>query len=482
MSFISKIKVLLKNKKVLVALGVIAVLLVGYFFIFAGNGESELVAADMGKVAETVSVSGKTKAVSAVDLGFEGSGRIARIGARAGERVAAGTVIVALESGELRATLAGEEAKLAELMRGTRPAELAITQASLDKARREAYVAGDNAVHNSADTFFGGSRPNWRSSLLTFIKTDTKLVDDLVAERKEVEDILDNWERQVEVGTTVSPSSIVNYLTKINQFLAHLAVGINDIEPDNNNDFTQSEVDSYKSTLASARDSVADALANLTTADKELILDEQGSAPEVIAAQQARVDQYRAQLNKNYLVAPIGGLVTLQEGEVGEIVPAGDTIVSIISEGNLEIESFVPEVHIGRLMIGNKAQITLDALPGETFMGVITYIDPAETEISSVPNYKIKVSLETKDERLKSGLTANLKIETASKDNVIRLPRFALTEKEGLYFVTKVSGDKEVLSPVTIGLMGTDGMVEITSGLAPSQEVFIPEGATTPAE
>lgn len=455
---------------------IIVALLLGYIFIWRGNGEAELVVADTGSVAETVSVSGKTRAINMVDLAFEKSGQVAQVNVTAGQQVAAGQLLVALESGELRATVAAEQAKLDELRRGTRAEELAITEAALDEALRKAYVEADNAIHNTADTFFGPLRKDWRGSLFAFIK-DSSLVTDLVEARGEMEEVIFDWRRALDAGG-VPPSEAIKNLTQVDVFLDELAIGINELESEgDSNDFTAAEVENYKSLLANTRDAVASALANLNAANRELVLDKTGTAPEVVAAQAARVAQYQAQLNKNYLIAPISGTVTKEEAEVGEIAPAGETLISIISAGNLEVESFVPEVHIGRLVVGNVVTVSLDALPGETFTGRITYIDPAETEVNGVPNYKIKVAFDAVDERLKSGLTANLKVETARKDNVIRLPRFALTEKEGLYFVTKLVNDKPVLSPVTIGIIGTDGMVEITSGIAPGQQVMITEEA-----
>lgn len=449
--------------------------LIGGLFWWLWNGEEvEIVKADRGPIIQTVSVSGKTLSASAVDLGFEKSGQIVRVGAQAGETVFAGQLLLALESGELQATLAAEEAKLAELKRGTRAEELAITEAALEEEMANAAVVADDAVYNTADTFFGGRKPDWRSNLFYFISRDAKLVDDLVDEREAIEDSFKEWRRLTKEGVEVSPSKVISYLTQINQFLTLLARGINDLDPTKDNHLTATEIEGYKTTLASTRQEVISALASLNAANKELKLDQTGTAPEVIAAQQARVDQYRAAVNKNYLFAPIGGTVTKQKGKVGELAVAGETLVSIITLSDLEVESFVPEVHIGRLAVGNKAQITLDALPESTFTGAITYIDPAETLISGVPNFKIKIAFDAQDARLKSGLTANLKIETARKDNVIRLPRFALTERDGGFYVAKQGSEGLVLSSVTVGLIGTDGLAEIITGVNPGEEIIIP--------
>lgn len=449
--------------------------LIGGLFWWLWNGEEvEIVKADRGPIIQTVSVSGKTLSASAVDLAFEQSGQITRVAAEAGDKVVAGALLVALESRELAATIAAEEAKLAELKRGTRLEELALTEAELEEALRQAAVTADDAIYNTADTFFGSRRPEWRQNLFRFIPSNANLVNDLVADREELDKLLAVWRRAIKDGEPPTAQQVSEYLNEIHNFLGLLARGINDLEVGDNNDFTASEIEGYKNLLAASREEVANTLATLTAADRELTLKLTGTAPEIIAAQAAKVEQYRAALAKNYLYAPISGLVTKQEARVGEIAPAGETLVSVMGMGDLEVESLVPEVHIGRLSIGNRAQITLDAFPGVEFTGRITFIDPAETMIAGIPNYRIKVAFDTKDERLKSGLTANLKIETARKDNVIRLPRFALTERDGGFYVAKQGSEGLVLSSVTVGLIGTDGLAEIITGVNPGEEIIIP--------
>ena len=72
----------------------------------------------------------------------------------------------------------------------------------------------------------------------------------------------------------------------------------------------------------------------------------------------------------------------------------------------------IPETDIGKVAMGDAVSMTLDAFSGETFTGTVFYIDPAETILQGVVDYKVKVSFNKPDTRLKSGLTANLDIQT----------------------------------------------------------------------
>ena len=113
----------------------------GYYFVWGKGAAPEIVAADNGSVVETVVISGKTKAGSAVDLAFEKSGQVAKVTAQVGDTVKANQVIVALEAGELnaqfleaKANLAAEQIKLTELQKGTRSEELSVYDSKVSDA------------------------------------------------------------------------------------------------------------------------------------------------------------------------------------------------------------------------------------------------------------------------------------------------------------------------------------------------------------
>ena len=158
---------------------------------------------------------------------------------------------------------------------------------------------------------------------------------------------------------------------------------------------------------------------------------------------------------------------------------AGVSVMSVISAGNLEIEAYVPEVNIGKVSVGNLVTITLDALSGESFTGKVLYIDPAETVLDGVVNYKTKVSLDSSDERIRSGLTANLTVHSAERKAVIAIPRYAVSTVGDTSTVKKFLSDASdvTTTPVTLGLQGSDGNVEIVSGLAEGDVIVVNSSA-----
>ncbi|MFH0837730.1 MAG: efflux RND transporter periplasmic adaptor subunit, partial [Patescibacteria group bacterium] len=206
--------------------------------------------------------------------------------------------------------------------------------------------------------------------------------------------------------------------------------------------------------ITTAENAVNTAKNNLASAADELRLKQAGSTNEQIKAQKAQVRQaeaylasqraqvssqqavvqnYKAQLDKTVLYAPISGLVTKMEAKVGEVVfPSSPystsriTFVSIISDKNYKIETNVAEVDIAKIKIGDHAKVTLDAYGNEVeFEAVVTGVDPAETIIEGIPTYKVTLEFTKEDAKIKSGMTANLDIMTDKREMAISVPQRA---------------------------------------------------------
>lgn len=232
-------------------------------------------------------------------------------------------------------------------------------------------------------------------------------------------------------------------------------------------------------TAATSRDDAAAALAN---ARDTLALAQAGSTPEQVAAQAARwraaeatVQSYAAQLAQASLYAPFAGVVTRRDARAGELVTAGTPVLGLISEAAFEIESFVPEADIAKLSIGDTASTTLDAYgDAAVFTARVTSIDPAETVVEGVSTYRVVAQFTLRDERIKSGMTANLDIETDRRTQVLTIP-FRAVAGNGRRTVRVQRAAVVEIVPVEVGLRGSDGRVEIIAGLAEGDQLVIPE-------
>jgi multidrug efflux pump subunit AcrA (membrane-fusion protein) len=90
-------------------------------------------------------------------------------------------------------------------------------------------------------------------------------------------------------------------------------------------------------------------------------------------------------------------------------------------------------------------------------------------------NYKTTITFSQNDPKIKSGFTANLKIQTMKKDNVLILPQYAIVENDRGAFVKKMNGGNAGQTteiPVTLGIRSQNGMVEIIDGVAEGDRVL----------
>ena len=275
---------------------------------------------------------------------------------------------------------------------------------------------------------------------------------------------------------------------------------------------TQAQIDTYKSSLETEQASLATKISALQSAKSDLeaetLSDQAGvdeaqakldQAAEDLSLKQAQlalkgagprdfeIELYQARLKaaqanlqaaladlENYrLRAPIAGLVTNINYEIGEFVSSAQPLFSLIGESNLEINVDVPESDISKIKVGDQAEITLDAFGDDNmFQGHIAFVDPAETIINDVVYYQVKVTFDQKEEQVKSGMTANVTVLTDSRTDVLYVPARAVIVKDNQRLVRILENGQQTEKPVVTGLRGDDGLIEILDGLKEGENVI----------
>ena len=122
--------------------------------------------------------------------------------------------------------------------------------------------------------------------------------------------------------------------------------------------------------------------------------------------------------------------------------------------------------------------MTIDSLAGERPTGTVASIDTVSTVVSNVVTYNAVVAFDTVPAGVKPGMTANVSVIAASRDNVVSVPSAAISTTGGQSTVTvRTNGADEVRDVVT-GLKG-DGSTEITSGLDAGEQVVMSVGVVS---
>lgn len=471
----------------------IIVVLIGWYSFKNSSENAKYVEIPVvrGSLSEIVSVTGNVKPLADVDLAFEMSGRVANINVAVGDKVYAGEELATISNADLSANLNQARANLKKAQAGlgdnADQATLNFSQAKdlLVNAINDSYTKADDALRNKIYSLF--TDPNRYRARLAF-STDTFLQEDIENGKDDVSDLLDTWYKNLSKSNDASNLE-ANYavakanLEQIKNLLNKCAEAVNGLTPENSY-ITQTQIDAWKLNISTARTNINSAIDTLVssfnqykTASLAVKISVNSTVAEQASVEQAQagVESAQAALAKSIIRSPINGIITNIVPKLGEIVSLNQSVISIISYGDYEVESFVPEADIAKVKIGNLASTTLDAYGSNVnFETAVIKIDPAATVIDGVPTYKVTLKFSAQDDRIRSGMTANLDILTKQKDNVLILPSRVIKTKDDDKYVTVLNPlDKSELldKKIITGLRGLDGNVEIISGLLEGEKV-----------
>ena len=156
----------------------------------------------------------------------------------------------------------------------------------------------------------------------------------------------------------------------------------------------------------------------------------EGSRKEDIAISRANLNQANAslglsQVNLSYsvLYAPMAGVVTVRQAELGEVVAPGSPVVTLADLDHIWLRAYVAETDLGRIAWGQNVTITTDTYPGKQYHGRISFISSdAEFTPKSVQTtkervtlvYRIKIDIDNPTHELKPGMPADARIDVAA--------------------------------------------------------------------
>ena len=423
---------------------------------------------------------------------------------------------------QYQAALEAQKAKLADVQAGARAEdiaaknnELALAQQNLDSAYQNTiniinggFVSVDDALRKQiSDLFLNADSQNPK---LSFLSTDSQAQTDVEFQRLVAANEMKTW--QDEKNTLNATSTPGNFDWALSQGQIHTSIILKFL--DRLMDATTAGAGLPASTLSTYKTSVTTARINVNTVatnfasqlaslksqkisiekiQNELALKLAGATDQAIEQQKQAVKQAEAnlagqdaqiqnaqagvaaagaQIGKATINATIDGTIVKILPNVGEMVNAGQMVLSLVSLNQLEIETNIPETDIGKVALDNPVSITLDALQGKAFTGKVSYIEPSETIVDGVVNYKVRINFDKEDPRFKSGLTANLSIETLRKDNVLIASRDAFLDNGAGVVAKKIDHGKTTQVKVELGIRGENNLVEILSGLAENDQVI----------
>lgn len=308
-----------------------------------------------------------------------------------------------------------------------------------------------------------------------------------------IRDFLTRLNDVVDMEITLSSSTVSAYKgyintgrTNINTAIANVnskvqSISSQKITNQNNISSAQTSVNNAQSALSSAQDELALKKAGATQKQIETqeFIVEQANAN--LSAQRAKIKQaeanienYKTQIKDSAIFTPFDGIVTKQDKTAGEVVSANTPVVFMISESEFEVEVQVPEADIAKVAVGQDVKVTLDAYGDDVlFSAKVAFIEPTETSVEGVSTYKTTLQFGEKDERIRSGMTANADILSGKQEDVIIIPQRAVISKDNKKIVQVLSNDTVLDKEVTTGLKGSYGDVAILSGINEGEKIIL---------
>ena len=142
----------------------------------------------------------------------------------------------------------------------------------------------------------------------------------------------------------------------------------------------------------------------------------------------ATIEITQSNLNNTVVRSPIDGIVLSLNINSGENVVPNSKPLFLISQdlSSMKIDTNVSEADIGKIQNGQSAFFTVDAFPNQAFEGVVFQVRNEPITNNNVVTYNVVVSIDNKDNKLKPGMTAQVKIIVAERKDVKRVPTSAL--------------------------------------------------------
>ncbi len=457
-----------------------------------------------GTVEQIVSVSGLTKAANAAELAFPTPGIVSKVYVHEGDHV---------QTGDVLATL-GAEALVAQ--RSSAVADLRIAEANLKE-----LIAGDTpdkrAVRNTtvANARAEVSRIKTTQALLVANAKRILLSSGLAAQSENPSEqttppavsgtyhCTNEGRYQMTIYPSTAPSGYsIRYsglesgssALSTDQPLPIGACGLFikitageyyensvwSIEIPNTNAATytasKNALDTALATEQTATDAATEALTLAEQQDSAA-----GAAPRSeavdraeaqIAKSTALIAQIDAALGDRIIKAPFPGIVTTVDilpGETASTKP----VFTILATTVLELTARVPEIDITSIALQQPVRVLFDADRSEIHTGHITYIAPLPIQIDGVAYFEVKITLDVIPDWLRGGLNADIDIITASKENVLRVPKRYVSGTSSSSVVRTIAGNTIATTTVTTIFEGNDGFTAI-AGVSEGTTVVTP--------
>jgi len=443
------------SKRTRIILAVALVVAVGGFFIYrrvrsASQSQASTIqtaTVTRGTLTVTVDASGTLEAPQVATVAWRTSGVIASIHVALSDTVKAGDVLMELDPSSLDQSVIQAKADLISAQQAL--SDLLASPTDVDLANAQLAVAQAQQDLQDAKYTWRVQQEGYRASSDAIGDAEAKVV----LAQQQVDMAEQNYGLYSGRGGD-DPSRALAFtrLFSAEQSLASAQRNLN-WETGHPTDLQRAKLDAD---VAVAEAKVEDAKKSLN----DLLA---GPTPSDIASAEARVAAAQATVDLARLLAPFDGKVVAIDVQQGDSIISGTAAVTMANLSYFKVSVDVSELDVGAVSVGQDAELTLDAVPGQTFAGKVTDVAYLGTVNQGVVTYAVTVTVDKPDPKLRPGMTAAVSIITARHENVLIVPNRALQTSGGQHTVTVLYEGQQISVPVTLGLVG-DTSSEVAGG------------------
>lgn len=509
-NFFKKIKNwTVSNKKISIAIFIVLVVIL-YFSFKDFNSSTEVtyktVSVTRGNIVSAVSGSGQVSALNQINIKTKTSGDVVHVGVTSGKEVKAGEIIARLDSTDALYDLESAQISYEELV-NIDSDDLKSLQDSVDDAKDslENNYADAKAtlisVSTSMTDIMNGLSDlfDYRDGFLS-VKSSYNLGSTAKDYRARAEDsfnktnllfkeYLKNYrsissisEEEIEglLSEVYNISINISETTKYTQDAVTYFIDQKDSESSNTESdeaYTSmtslvSKSSSLVSSVYSTKNSILSARKTLENAREDL--DDLLDGPDVLdlRSEALSLKEKQEAYNNCFIIAPFDGYISNIEVENSDSVSSGATVATIITKQKIA-EITLNEVDAAKVKIGQKVDITFDAISDLNITGKVSEMDTVGTVSSGVVNYDATITFDTQDDRIKSGMSVSVSIVTDMKTDVLVIPSEAVkTGNNGNSYVEILDNNSNVLEKeVEVGI-SDDTYVEVISGIEEGEKII----------
>ncbi len=356
---------------------IIALAAVGGFTFYNSNKKVDYITAkiDKGDIDAVISSTGACNAVITVQVGSQVSGNILELHADWNSKVKTGELVAVIDPA---------------------PFQAKVDQANAAVDSAKASVINANASVKKADADIANAQANVINQQANIIKAKSALSDAKVKLTRRVQMQKDGILAQEDLDTAQATY-----------------------------DQAKAGVDVANAQLKAAQDSL-----DSSKAQRDVIVTQVATANSQVAQQKANLEQAQLDLTHTRIISPVDGTVIARNMDLGQTVAASfsaPTIFNIAKDlTKMQVDASIDESDIGRVKVDQPVTFTVDAFPGQVFMGAVTQIRESATNVSNVITYDVVIKFDNSDLKLFPGMTANVRILTDRQTDVLKMPNAAL--------------------------------------------------------